>query len=720
MVFLREWHFRIILAVSFVICAYLSRNNPHSLLLLIPTFLTFLLARFVYLQRKHDWLNISFALFSVAIALYTLAVFGLYIAPDAVFADRWARVFNVGCIFASAIGIHFVVYLTRTNLRKVRIPLYASYGLALVFYIASLSGHLEKGWSKTAWKYAPCPNAFYDIFLICVVIEALFGLALVFRAYSRATTRKERSQYRAFFVALSVLPVLAFTNAMLSFGRVFYPLSGIGALAFTSIIAYAILKYQVLDIQVIIRRSLVYASLTLAIAGIYSLLVGAITGIMGSINFAEYGWFINGCAGAIIAAGFLPLRNRIQYVVDRLFFREKYNYRQTLKDFSRDLTSIFALDVLSELLVAKITETMHIDRGCVVVLDDEKEHFEVVFHKGMDDSSLRRWWRENAGGMVQWCEKNDRVFLTEEHPELGEELRRQGIALAVPMIIRDHVAGMLCLGGKMSEELYTDEDIELLVTIAHQAAISIENAGLSEKMRALEKNIYHTDKMTALGTFASSVAHEIKNPLASIKTFCQLVVRKFDDRRFVEKFNGIVPSEIERLEGVLGQLLDFGRLSGDDFAPLKVGKAIDDLMGLVHYEAFKGNIRIVRKYGTDVPPVIASEKQLKQVFMNLIINAMQAMPNGGEIIITTGSLLKDAGGGVVYVSIADTGCGIPQESLERLFKPFYTTKANGTGLGLSITRKIIREHGGTIEVSSELNKGTVFTIKIPFSNPLQS
>ena len=703
------------LAVFLIFGSIISgKINIHSVQWFSSSMLQFGLAVFVYLKGKHNPLNRRFSLFNLSIALWGFSVYGLYIAPDVVFADYWTRMFNIGSIFIMPTGLHLILYLTRSDQERFKkLLLKIVYLLSFLLLIVNYMGLFVDGWSRIGWKYSPRPNLFYECYLIDLIVISFYSIYLVFNAYIINNHPYERRQYKYVFIACGVLVALGLPNMLLSFNYRFYPLGGIGSLLFTSIIAYAIVRHQIMDIQVIIRKSIVYASLTLAISGIYALVVGVITAVLDTGIFLAHEWVFNGLAGAIIAAVFLPLRTRIQYLVDRIFFKEKYNYRQMLKAFSEQLTSILEVDMLSEMLITRIMETMHIDRGCMLLLNNEKDVFEVSFLKGMGpDRPIGAPCGRDAA-LVRWLEKHRRIFILDENSAVAPISIGEGVIISIPLISRGKLIGMMNLGRKLSEDMYTSDDLELLTTLSNHAAIALENATLSVQMRMLEKNLYQTDKLTALGTFASSIAHEIKNPLVSIKTFCQLVSRKFGDVKFVEKFNSIVPAEIERLEGVLGQMLDFGKLSGASLSPVRVERVIDGLISLIRHETFRQNVRIIRSYGEDVPSIMASEEQLKQVFMNLVLNAIQAMPGGGEIRLSTARVTAGNAAACVEIRVADNGCGIPKESIDKLFKPFFTTKPNGTGLGLSITRKIIREHGGSIEVESAPGKGTIFTVRIP-------
>ena len=220
------------------------------------------------------------------------------------------------------------------------------------------------------------------------------------------------------------------------------------------------------------------------------------------------------------------------------------------------------------------------------------------------------------------------------------------------------------------------------------------------------------DKLSALGVLASSIAHEIKNPLVSIKTFTQLLPRRFESKEFREKFSKLIPKELERLESVLHELLDFTRPSQAKLKKTNIEGIINNILLLVENEAIRNNVRIIREYG-DPPEVMADEEKLKQVFMNIVLNAIHAMPAGGNLTIATRLKVKGEKLKVAEISFRDTGKGIPPDHIKDLFSPFFSTKEDGTGLGLSISKRIIKEHDGAIRVESEQGKGTTFFVELP-------
>jgi signal transduction histidine kinase len=204
------------------------------------------------------------------------------------------------------------------------------------------------------------------------------------------------------------------------------------------------------------------------------------------------------------------------------------------------------------------------------------------------------------------------------------------------------------------------------------------------------------------------MAHEIKNPLASIKGLTQVLPENLDDQDFIKKYSEIVPRQLDRINRIVEDLLDFGQPAGLVMGEVDVAKELDGVLRLVENQCRKSDIEIIRDF-QPLPPVIGNTEKLAQVFMNVILNAMQAMPNGGKLSIGSRVASHES----IVIEIADTGEGIPADKLPNIFDPFYTTKESGTGMGLAVTHSIIKEHQGSIEAESKVGEGTTFKICLP-------
>ena len=509
------------------------------------------------------------------------------------------------------------------------------------------------------------------------------------------------------------------SNALLYFDIEIYPLGPLANVVYTAIVAYAIVKHRLMDIQIIIRKSVIYATLTASITAIYVLIVSLFHGIFGIIQFAHGSLLVNALAAMIVALSFHPLKQRIQIIVDKVFFKNRYDYQNTLKEFSRAISSIVDPDMLFNLIIETITDILYIDKA-LVMLRDEDGKFNTRFARRVSIDTVSIALDED-NCLIKWLQKNKDIFIREEiemhleevgfNRECMEYFKDLGIAIALPLKSKEDLIGVFALGDKKSQDMYTPEDFRLLETITNQASIAVENANLYEKIRKIEKNMYHQDKLASLGTLASNIAHEIKNPLVSIKTFAQLMPFRFNDTIFIDKFNSIIPKEVERLETILEELLDFSKPKKFKTSLINIEPLIDSILFLVKNEIARNRINIIKRYTEKDYKIEVSPEQIKQVFMNLILNSIHAMHTGGELIISTFKNLED--GNVLEICIKDTGYGIPQEHLKYIFNPFFTTKKDGTGLGLSISKKIVTEHGGNIKVKSFNGEGSEFIVRLP-------
>jgi signal transduction histidine kinase len=237
----------------------------------------------------------------------------------------------------------------------------------------------------------------------------------------------------------------------------------------------------------------------------------------------------------------------------------------------------------------------------------------------------------------------------------------------------------------------------------------------------MEASVRQSERLAALGTLAAGMAHEIRNPLSSIKTFVQLLPRKMNKAGFLDKFQRTVPRELNRINLLVEDLLNLARVPKFNYEMISFKTLLDQTMEVIDEELRAHNIQYQCKIGHDMPPVRVDVSQLSRAFHNLLRNAVQAMPTGGRLIINadyfpTNSRKDEQAAGQnnnIVVVIQDTGQGISQQEIKNIFNPFFTTKETGTGLGLAITHKVITEHGGHIEVKSQKGEGSRFIIRLP-------
>ncbi len=233
-------------------------------------------------------------------------------------------------------------------------------------------------------------------------------------------------------------------------------------------------------------------------------------------------------------------------------------------------------------------------------------------------------------------------------------------------------------------------------------------------IKHLEEQVRRADRLAAVGSLAAGVAHEIRNPLGSIKGLVQLLKEDLKDDDQKKSYAEVIVKEVDRLNKVVEELLSFARPDVSeleaDFIQQNINDVIEQTLLLAAHDSKKAKIRIIKQFSPDVPLVFADAKKLQQAFLNIIFNAFSAMEEGGDLTIKT-DFNKNTR--VLNILFIDTGIGISPEGLKKIFDPFYTAKAGGTGLGLTIAHQIILSHNGKIDVKSELGQGTTFTISLP-------
>ncbi|MBI4589572.1 MAG: response regulator [Candidatus Rokubacteria bacterium] len=292
----------------------------------------------------------------------------------------------------------------------------------------------------------------------------------------------------------------------------------------------------------------------------------------------------------------------------------------------------------------------------------------------------------------------------------------EGRLLEVPLAIEGRVTGRL-RGWIASADLSPADAEQVLRIVASQVAVASENARLYEglrrqmdELRTTQAQLVQSAKLAAIGELAANIAHEINNPMTSILGYTTLMLEEGVETASRTDYLKTIQSEALRIRETVRALLDFSRQRDFTKERVDVGQTVKDTLALVRRHAALSNIAVEERYDPDLPLIDVDVPQCKQVFLNLITNALDAMPNGGTLTVTTA---RD--GEFVRVDLGDTGAGIAPANLSRIFDPFFTTKptVKGTGLGLSVSLGIIQSHGGTIDVQSEVGKGSVFSVKLP-------
>lgn len=416
----------------------------------------------------------------------------------------------------------------------------------------------------------------------------------------------------------------------------------------------------------------------------------------------------------------------------RIFFPMHSDYQTILNKYSDALTQPMTdLSRFARLAPYLLTKSMKLTGSSVMVLDRESHSYivragerEANDIEGVaiaEDSPLisellAKKKELNVEEVERQIKQTGRSSLAEKErlQKIKEEMGRLKAVLIIPSISEKEyfqkptLLSTINLGAKLSGGSFSGEDINFLRTLANQAAISIEYAFIFEELKKNQQRVIQSEKLAAIGTTTAGIAHELKNPLTYISTVAQILPQKWDDAEFRKSVNDMLSSETQRMQLIVEGLLDYSRARELALKPTEIKDVIEKTIALLGYDARKKNIEIKTEYQHS-SLVQADANRLIQVFMNIMANAIQAVgEGGGNLAVVTADEGKK-----IKVSIADTGPGIPRDQLDKIFDPFFSTKESGTGLGLMICKKIIEEHRGSVNVRSELGKGTTFVIRLP-------
>jgi signal transduction histidine kinase len=483
-----------------------------------------------------------------------------------------------------------------------------------------------------------------------------------------------------------------------------------------------------LDVQVVIKRGAVYSILTALITGFFVSIILVWEKFFLGVTGLSSIW-IGIIVAFVISVLFQPLRNSVQDIVDKIFFRARYDYQRILNRYSHALTQPMAdLNRFSRIAPYLLTKSMKLSAASFMVLDRESRNFvvragekEAEKTEGLAINENSALIRELKAGKKEISieDVHNRIRAGEEKEkfqEIAEEMGQLKAVLVIPSITESEyfkqptLIAALNLGKKLSEESFSGEDVNFLDTLANQATISIEYAFIFEELRRKQEQVVRSEKLAAVGTTTAGVAHELKNPLTYLSAVAQVLPKKWDDEKFRETVNKMLPSEVQRMQLIVEGLLDYSRSRELSLKPIDVKTVVDKTIALLAYDIKKFKVYFKTDYDHE-QKVNADPNRLIQVFMNLMSNAIQAMADkGGDLLIKTRD--KD---GEVRINITDSGPGIEADKLKKIFDPFFTTKEGGTGLGLPISKKIIDEHNGSMYVTSKLGSGTTFTICLPAS-----
>jgi signal transduction histidine kinase len=541
--------------------------------------------------------------------------------------------------------------------------------------------------------------------------------------------------------------------------------------------AYTIVKYREFDIAVFVRKTIAFAG----IFGIIIAIVAIITAIVQSYlgQFFGMGRMATQILSILIAmALFDPIRKLLANLTDKFLFQKKYDYHKLLKDASRGMSNIESLEHLLGLVAHFVTMKMRVKNAAVLMREGSSDQYHLVYQRGFDKKFLTLTLYENDP-LIHYLESHkeavdierikeqveassyqrDKSEKAYDYEAIRERMNQLQASCCVPSFLGRELRNILMLGEKKSGEYYSNEDLNLLYTLAQESSIAIENARLYDEalrkshelerindqlehsktllMKALQEaegankqlqdtqaQLIHEQKMATLGRLAASVGHEVNNPLTILSMNVSRVIlkhRKNQDMKVTEILDVFDKMEknIERIKAVVNTLTGLLKKSEKGkFEPLSLKLILEETLPLVQFQTYLDNLsgtEVDFNVPGNVPLIRGDLERLQEVFLNLFINAYHAMAGKRHRKIGVQAEIDPRDPKMVAVHFRDNGSGMTEEIAKKIFNYGFTTKppGKGSGLGLYMCKYIIELHGGTITVDSKLGEGTTFTLTLP-------
>jgi two-component system NtrC family sensor kinase len=699
----------------------------HKLVPLFALGLNVLLIASALASDRRNPLHRSFAYFAAAEAVWNLGVLGLRWSETPREALMWEIIVHLGVIPIPVLFYRYVVVFLGLPTR--RASLRAGYAICALLLAVSPTPLFMAGVQWTYWGWAPQSGPLYYAFLAYFQAYSILGLIRLVQARRAQTSSFWRSRMLLVIVGVTlsllggVIDFLRFTP--LGLDRLYpvgIPANSLLALA----LGLAIVRYRLLDMGALAKRSLLYVATSIAILPFLILADAALRPFV-----PEGDLWRSLAAGLILLVSFslaLPLLRWLERGLERVMFARQHSVREALLALSKDMASFLDVGALGRTLTGELVARIPIMRAALYLYNPATATLECSSEAVSPASADVPARADLDGALAPWLRRSAQTIVVGEVALAGtgdahvraliRTLEAERVALLVPTFLEGELAAVLMLGEKLSGEIFSPEDIEILELLMGQTAIALKNAGLYQNLKdrmlelqAAQQQLLQSAKLAAIGELAASVAHEINNPLTVILGSSAVLLRKTQpDAASYAKLTNIITAA-NRAGKIVRDLLDFSRRREPQHEPIALNDLVRRALDITQARLASGAVEVRTALDPRLPLVTGDADQLTQVFVNLFTNAVDAMPGGGTLTVETAAVGADA----VSVRVSDTGTGMDAAQIGRIFEPFFTTKAEGkgTGLGLSVSLGIISKHGGNIEVDSEPGRGTTMRVRLP-------
>lgn len=703
-------------------------GTAYILIQLIVGSLFFFVGLLILIKRPREKVAIVFHTAAVLVALLVMTTPGRYSTEVFDHVSILYILYSIASAFVPALFVHFTFLFPRPKSSKasnIVCPIYILAGLfslwlSVTYLFATLNvslnwfHHFGKAYDFSRWFFS---------------LSIVFAVGNIVHSYRTAVEESERRKLRWVLLGLVIgpptvillwqIPILINSRPIVSEE---FTMSVLSVVPIT--FAISIIRYRLMDIDLIFNRSSVYLMVLIALLAVYAAVVGGAAAIIEKFTIAS-SLVTSAGAAIVVALLFQPIRRMIQHFVDKTFFRVRYNFREAQGKFIDESKHCFNVQQLANLVVGQTDELFMPERIGFFTFRQPGFGVRLLAHTNFD---LLETYTLPFEIEKLKPDTNLPVALEEKvepgavfEPTDREVFRRWGIALSFPMVSETSVIfGFLSLGQKKSGTRYSLEDFDLLNTLSSQAAMTLERINLQQRLLLEQAEAQRLQELSRLKShFVSSVSHDLKTPLTSIKMFAEILSSKKNiPKGQAQEYLDIIQGESDRLARLINNVLDFAKIEQGvkeyHFKGLNLNDLVNNVLRLLRYQLKMEGFTVIAKLSSEKHVINADADAITEALINIFSNAMKFSLKNKHIEVSTFMM-----NGFVGIRVEDNGMGISEEDLKDIFEPFYRTKdaqaqqVGGAGLGLALVKHVMDAHRGKIEVQSTRGKGSSFTLLFP-------
>lgn len=702
-------------------------NDVQAISALLAALLILAIGASVVLRSRRNRVYSAFAAFTLTVSLWHLFTF-LGVTTETPLM-KWLALWAAATVPPTAIRF-FRIFLAQPSIGGQQRGPRVTLAWTVMAYAALVYSAVVRPITELNWFSIP-----FGIYVFGSLYRCVWDM---YRQYRSTVKQVEKTRVRYLALGGFIATTLTLSDGLPRLGVAWPTTGNVLGILYLYFLSQSLFRNRLIDLNELVGKMAVLVTLVVLLWAVYGVLLYWI----GGTNKDDFYLLAALVASFVILILFEPVRSRLENGINRWLLRQRHELRGRLDLVRRDLAGVVDVTDMASRIMTALEESRRVTDASVYLLDADGSAFELTGHFGdrpverldigsdrafldrvragtFDTQQLMREREELRGepdgeaksAVLSTClAKADELSASLIFPLLGSAETEQG-----PWLL-----GLLCIRDDRAAGAFDLDDVDMFKNLASAAARVIESSQAYERVK-------ERDRLAALGEMAAGLAHEIRNPLGAIKGAAQLLIpsegRPTDPGEMSELL-GIIVEEANRLNNVVTRFLDYARAE----RPGPEGAARVDLNAIVrktaHLLGQQDDVKSVEiRLRTDdlLPHVAGDAESILQVFLNLGLNALQAMPTGGTLeILTTRRRRSRLGyGQFAEVRFRDTGVGIPRDKLKKLFIPFYTTKTKGTGLGLAISQRIINQHAGTIEVRSTLGQGSTFSVFLPAADAVR-